>query len=463
MSQLQAAVACLIRDKDAGRSGRTSPQQLAVSIAALPSSLLDAPLPSSSKVGNLLLWAVRCGNETAVRLLIARGANVNACCTPKRSAPLMSAAFEGFENIIAVLLSSNADVNQANAQGYTPLIVAAMQGRESCVQLLLRAGANVDQPMTTESAATALLAAAQQGHERCVELLLGAGAQVNRPNENGDVPLGAACYKGQAGCVRLMLQAGAHVDHANARGATPLGLACYAGHACCAALMLEYGATIDHTAHDGRTPMYAACRLGHGGCARLLSSYGARRSAVGRIAANDELNGPATLATAEATCAHYGHSELSAWLRDTRGWESLHHLEELTPRRCLALLRGDDDGCRTVGGDKGCGANIHSKPLTGGDRRTPLERAIALLPQSDVSLLVQSAASPWSTHNHHTFPRAARRRAVELMMLGHQLAAEDRFRGASHAILDAWMHVIMAHAITRCESDDGTDGAGRSE
>jgi ankyrin repeat protein len=456
--QLQAAIACLIRDRHAkSGSGRTSPRQLESSIAALPEALLDAPLPSSGKSGNLLLWAVRNGNEAAVRLLIARGANVNSTCTPKRSAPLMSAAFEGFERIIAILLRAGADVNHANAQGYTPLIVAAMQGRATCVELLLRAGARVDQPMTLESAATALLAASQQGHARCVELLLRAGASVDQSNENGDVPLGAAAYKGQAACVRLILDAGAKVDHFNARGATPLGLACYAGHAACAALMLERGAAIDHRAYDGRTPMYAACRLGHAECAQLLSSYGALRMGIGSLPGSlapmpEQQVRPAT---AEMAAQHFGFGGLAHWLQRTQGWTPLHHLEQLGPERCLALLRGEDRTCSrlTETGSQGLGdtggASLHARPASGDDRRTPLERAVELDPPTPTSSLVRLAAEPWSTHNHHTFPARGRRRAVELLMVGHQLSSEPRFVGVANSILDVWMHVVMAHAVTR--------------
>ena len=370
-----------------------------------------------------LLWAVRNGNVTAVKLLIARGADVNATCTPKRSCALMSACFEGFDGLARLLLNAGAHVNQSNEQGYTPLIVAAMQGRESCVELLLDSGAEVDQHMTTEGAATALLAAAQQGHVRCVSMLLAAGGRVNQANENGDVPLGAAAYKGQVACAERILLAGASVDHANARGATPLGLACYGGHAKCAALMLSHGASIDHAADGGRTCMYAASRLGHVECVQILSSFGARRSDIGAVGN----------VGAEETCEAFGHAGLAEWLRLSRGWTPLHHIEQLTVERATELLRA--------------GADVHAASAAGGP--TPVARAAALQPQTDVSAIVQRAALPWSTHEHQLFPRPARARAVALLMIGHRLASEPRFNGESHSLLDAWRHVVMSFAVTR--------------
>ena len=54
---------------------------------------------------------------------------------------------------------------------------------------------------------------------------------------------------------------------------------------------------------------------------------------------------------------------------------------------------------------------------------------------------------PWCPQTHHRYPPAARARAVELLLAGHQLAAEPRFEGASQSLLDAWVGVVMPHAM----------------
>ena len=102
------AVVCLIR-ADAGRLG-APPQPRRPDCS--PPVLAGCAAASSSKVGNLLLWAVRCGNETAVRRIA--GANERM---------LYSEAFtpscrqlSRFKNIIACA-SSNADVNQPTRRG----------------------------------------------------------------------------------------------------------------------------------------------------------------------------------------------------------------------------------------------------------------------------------------------------------------------------------------------------------
>ena len=406
---------------------------LQATIAALPMELVNAPLPycRGTKAGSpLLLWAVRSGNEAAVRLLLARGADPNVTCNPKCAAALMSASFEGHVEIARLLLAAKAHVDRTNHHGYTPLIVAAMQGHAAIVDVLVEAGAWLDHTMKVEEGkATAILAASQQGHTPCVRRLIASRASTNLPNANGDVPLGAAAYKGHRETVAaLLVVSEIEVDYPNQRGATPLGLACFRGHVECAALLLAHGAFIDHAAHDTRTAMYAACRLGHMACAQLLSSYGAARVGIARAQSPDPT-------TAEDTALHFGFINLENWLRQSRGWSPLHHLEQLTHARARALLRA--------------GARLHARPHGSPKGPTPVERAVALVPPLPASTLLIAAAQPWSPHNHHLFPAIARARAVDLLLLGHALCAEPRFLGEAQSLLDCWLHIMMPRAVTR--------------
>ena len=54
---------------------------------------------------------------------------------------------------------------------------------------------------------------------------------------------------------------------------------------------------------------------------------------------------------------------------------------------------------------------------------------------------------PWCLQSHHLYPPAARARAVELLLVGHQLAAEPRFEGESQSLLDAWVGFVMPHTM----------------
>ena len=84
-------------------------------------------------------------------------------------------------------LSAGADINAADAYGYTPLMNAAMLGRLDIVRLLIDAGADIQRK--GQFGYTALHAAAQNGHLDVVQALVKYGASVNCKNDDGDIPL----------------------------------------------------------------------------------------------------------------------------------------------------------------------------------------------------------------------------------------------------------------------------------
>ena len=147
-----------------------------------------------------------------------------------------------------------------------------------------------------------------------------------------------------------------------------------------------------------------ALHFGEFGIVRLLSSYGASR--IISFAAN-QFETLANIAT------RLGHHELAAWLRATRNWTPLHHLEFLTRERTRALLRD--------------GADIHAEvkpfgvtPLSIAQdleaaARPVIHRAFLhgfdeiLAPGIHNALLVLEAAKPWSRKTHHALPGAGAR------------------------------------------------------
>ena len=138
----------------------------------------------------------------------------------------------------------------------------------------------------------------------------------------------------------------------------------------------------------------------------------------------------------EAFCTDRGHTELAAWLRSTRAWTPLHHLEQLTPERARALLRG--------------GADLFAKPAA--DVPSPLERASgeegAAAGSAEVREVLVRAARPWSPATHELFPARARARAVELLFLGHRLAVQPRYAAEHGAVVNCW-EMMMRYAVTR--------------
>jgi ankyrin repeat protein len=110
------------------------------------------------------------GHLDAVKLLVARGADVNA---PSNNAqkvpPLVSAAAGKHEQVVRLLLESGANPNAFEKGGETALHAAAFGGHEGIVRLLLERGADrrakMDDGMTAEALARA------KGHAALAEIL----------------------------------------------------------------------------------------------------------------------------------------------------------------------------------------------------------------------------------------------------------------------------------------------------
>ena len=120
-----------------------------------------------------------------MRLLLERGADVNAPDREGRTALLLAAreaqrnqeGQQAQEETVRALLDRKADVNARTKSGYTALILAAMEGRAEIVRLLLAKGADVSARTTDQNKMTALGAATGGKHTEVVGLLIAAGAK----------------------------------------------------------------------------------------------------------------------------------------------------------------------------------------------------------------------------------------------------------------------------------------------
>jgi hypothetical protein len=156
---------------------------------------------------------------------------------------IVQAAQNGFLERVQELITSGANVNEADSRGKTALYWASFDGRADVVRVLLAAGANVN--YEDRDGRTALYAAILNDHADIVEMLLAAEppADVNRVNHRGETPLTQASRWGHAAVVAVLLAAGANVNHANDNGETALTLANYHNYDAVAALLRARGAT----------------------------------------------------------------------------------------------------------------------------------------------------------------------------------------------------------------------------
>jgi ankyrin repeat protein len=149
--------------------------------AALIGRLLDAGADPNTVLPDgetVLMTAARTGTVDAVKVLLARGANVDAREPSKGQTALMWAAAENNATVIKVLAEAGADIRaQSNTGRFTPLMFAVRAGHLEATRALLDAGANVN--TTLPDGTSPLVVAVINAHYELAGFLLEKGADPN--------------------------------------------------------------------------------------------------------------------------------------------------------------------------------------------------------------------------------------------------------------------------------------------
>jgi uncharacterized protein len=261
-----------------------------------------------------LLAAARSGNVDAARRLLDAGADVNATETFGGQSALMWAAAQRQPEMVKLLVARGADVDargivrqwerkviteprpkDMNKGGFTPLLYAAREGCVECARHLLAAGADPD--LEDPDRVTPLNMALLNLNFEFAALMIEAGADIDKWDLYGRSPLYMAAdvstlpMKGNGAMAvlpsedavtaldvaRMLLEKGANPnlqlkrrppyrdvpqdrggDSILAQGATPLLRAARAGDAPFVALLLEHKALVDLPSKEGVTPLMAA-------------------------------------------------------------------------------------------------------------------------------------------------------------------------------------------------------------
>ncbi len=204
-------------------------------------------------------------------LLIERGANIEEV-NDEGYTPLMEAAREGHEDMVALLLAQGADLNaQTEETQETALTLACCGGFLDVADFLIKAGADIE-----AGASTPLMEAAQEGHLELVKYLLENKATVNAQTTTFDTALTYACENGHTDVADLLLKFGAELEHESEGGRTPLMKAARAGHYCTVKFLINKGANVNKaTSNNDHTPLSLACAGGHLQVVELLLQNGA--------------------------------------------------------------------------------------------------------------------------------------------------------------------------------------------
>lgn len=128
-------------------------------------------------------------------------------------------------DVVKALIKEGVDLRPTHWYDTPVLVSAAAQGFVEIVQLLIAARANVNSGYES----LPLISAAEQGHLNIVRLLLAAGAYLNTQDASGCTALMVAAATGQLAVVRFLVASGAQFTATNV-GETALSLAEKGGH-----------------------------------------------------------------------------------------------------------------------------------------------------------------------------------------------------------------------------------------
>jgi ankyrin repeat protein len=151
-----------------------------------------------------LLLAVGQGHVGMVRLLLGRGADIEAR-NDQGFAPLHYSLFSSSNaEVVEVLLDWGADANKTGPLAITPLMLASSQGKMGAVKRLWRALEGQGLNAQADTGATAFWVACNKGHADIARLLLLEGADHTVGGEDGTPAREAAEAKGHEECVALI-------------------------------------------------------------------------------------------------------------------------------------------------------------------------------------------------------------------------------------------------------------------
>lgn len=241
--------------------------------------------PEENASGSLtpLMFAAREGDLESAQMLVRAGADVNARGGDGKDS-LGLAIFNGGYDVASFLIDSHANVNQADAQRFTPLFWAVdRRNMETApnfpwivtadplplIRKLLEAGADVNFPVNNTPRArmrdgsprivfaTALMRAAFSGDIELVKLLLAHGADTKIISKDSETVLMAACGTGfipgyskgrtpaeRLEVVKLLIDLGQDVNAADDYGITPLMVAANIGDVPIIQYLIDKGADL---------------------------------------------------------------------------------------------------------------------------------------------------------------------------------------------------------------------------
>lgn len=239
-------------------------------------------IPTDAGISPLIVSAQR-GRVDLVRLLAARGCDVDHQESATGRTALMFACELGHRTIAEALLMNHAsaDIEESTAEGKTALMIAVENNHADIIITLHKYGCDINH-RSRKSRWTALTMAVVRHNMKAVRTLARLGADYNAPGSDADeTPMSFAAANNLSDVMQCFESCGADL-HAPATttsvgGLTPLMIASFFGQR----QVAEYIArrsdrrALNAKSSDGRTALMLACAAPHMEIAALLIAMGA--------------------------------------------------------------------------------------------------------------------------------------------------------------------------------------------
>jgi hypothetical protein len=238
-------------------------------------ALLDNGLSASAKTpGGTPLLQLVATDVDKTKLVLARGADVNARTRNGFSALTVAANYRGTTEVVRTLLDHGAKIErpEKDAKGNTdttvplPLFLGAGTGEVEKARLLVAHGDPVDGVWTRFGGKyTPLVNAIDMGDAAMVDYLLSAGADIHGRDLRGLDPLSRAVLSNYTDVAKVLIAHGADVNAPDGVGYTPLQYAARLdfGNAQMVKLLFAAGARPGGKDPDGRTALEEAEHFHH--------------------------------------------------------------------------------------------------------------------------------------------------------------------------------------------------------
>jgi ankyrin repeat protein len=243
--------------------------------------LLSLALPllaAERDPGTAFAVAIEEHDVSAVKELLAGGASTETLIEygEHKITPLLKAAWDGDEEIVAVLLAAGARVDaKATDSGETALMNAVTRDHTAIVRRLLANHADVAPKNKFDF--NAFTSAVSAGNQELAGMLLDGGAKVE-DGASGLTPLQFAASAGNIEMIRFLVKRGAIVNYgAKSGGQTALLSAIYGAHPDAVQALIDLKADVNAKTKEGTTPLKAAMNGDQEDIVKILKAAGAKK------------------------------------------------------------------------------------------------------------------------------------------------------------------------------------------